>query len=36
MAHWLYLAPAIVFEVFGAAMLEVAPSWALATGVAVG
>jgi small multidrug resistance pump len=39
MAHWLYLALAIVFEVFGATMLKVAagaPSWAPAAGVAVG
>jgi small multidrug resistance pump len=39
MAHWLYLALAIVFEVFGTTMLKVAagaPSWAPAAGVAVG
>ena len=39
MAHRLYLALAIVFEVFGTTMLKVAaggPSWAPATGVAVG
>ncbi len=39
MAHWLYLALAIVFEVFGATMLKVAagaPSWAPAAAVAVG
>ena len=39
MAHWLYLALAIVFEVFGATMLKVAagaPGWAPAAGVAVG
>jgi small multidrug resistance pump len=39
MAHWLYLALAIVFEVFGTTMLKVAagaPSWVPATGVAVG
>ena len=37
MAHWLYLALAIVFEVFGTTMLKVAagaPSWAPAAGVA--
>ena len=39
MAHWLYLALAIVFEVFGTTMLKVAagaPSWAPVAGVAVG
>ena len=39
MAHWVDLALAIVFAVFGAVMLKVAagaPSWASATGVAVG
>ena len=39
MAHWLYLGLAIVFEVFGTTMLKVAagaPSWASASGVAVG
>jgi small multidrug resistance pump len=39
MAHWLYLALAIAFEVFGTTMLKVAagaPSWGIATGVAVG
>ena len=39
MAHWICLALAIVFEVFGTTMLKVAagaPSWAPATGVAVG
>ena len=39
MAQWLYLALAIVFEVFGTTMLKVAsgaPSWAPAAGVAVG
>lgn len=39
MAHWLYLALAIVFEVFGTTMLKVAasaPSWAPGIGVAIG
>jgi small multidrug resistance pump len=39
MLHWLYLALAIVFEVFGTTMLKVAAgasSWAPAGGVAVG
>ena len=39
MAHWLYLALAIVFEVFGTTMLKlaaVAPNWASAAGGAVG
>jgi len=39
MLHWLYLALAIVFEVFGTTMLKVAAGasiWAPAGGVAVG